>query len=391
MRQAILNIIKYHIIPILIAFVVSVGVLICCKNSPDKIIKTKTIEGTQKRFSGNFSNFDLGNEAEIEFVGNLQNKQMLTLLGSSEFQSFKYSSYFFLPDSLNIPTKAFGHAHHQSFSMYCELLAMEKHIKNSKICVFISPGWFETEGTNIEAFLEFVRPNFLKSIIHNDNISKDDKLEIGKYVSSKFNDINEPSKSLQYFKNIYQTNNIKIVDKIFVNKKYEIENVKYCVNSLKFPAILREKLDLKKIKNRLQKTFISSIKSNKLFVSDEYYNQYLLDEEGKYLAGEVGQFDVNSNQEYADLMLLIKLLKKNNCNASFVIQPLSVYHYKNLDNYNELISSIEKVLIKNKFPFLNMFVTKKQDYEPGTLNDIMHLGDYGWMNVNEFLVNTYKK
>ena len=37
-----------------------------------------------------------------------------------------------------------------------------------------------------------------------------------------------------------------------------------------------------------------------------------------------------------------------------------------------------------------MFVTKKQDYEPGTLNDIMHIGDYGWMRVNEFLVKTYK-
>ena len=389
MKQIILNFFKFHLIPFITAIIFAVIVLVFLNYQQAK--KIKIIEGIQKMKKGLNVSCAGSIQQEIELAASLQNSKYITLLGSSELTNDSpYQSYNFLPDSLLMPTIAFGHAYHQSFSMFTELLAMKNHIKKSKICVFISPGWFETEGTNIESFLEFVRPNFLKSIIHNDNVSTNDKLIIGQYISSNFNDINEPSKSLNYFKDIFRLNKIKIVNKIILDNKNQIEGVNYSVNLMKSELVQKKLVDFNAIKSRLQTTFISSINSNKLFINDEYFNKYLLDKNGKYQNSEVGKIDINTNQEFSDLKVLIRFLKNNNCQASFVIQPLSVHHYKHLDNYNELIDSIKKILSKNNFPYLNMFVTKKQDYEPGTLNDIMHIGDYGWMRVNEFLVKTYK-
>ena len=44
---------------------------------------------------------------------------------------------------------------------------------------------------------------------------------------------------------------------------------------------------------------------------------------------------------------------------------------------------------KNDVPYLNMFTADSKDYIPGTLDDIMHTGDLGWMKINKFLVDTY--
>jgi poly-D-alanine transfer protein DltD len=36
-----------------------------------------------------------------------------------------------------------------------------------------------------------------------------------------------------------------------------------------------------------------------------------------------------------------------------------------------------------------MHVNTKEDYEPGVLKDVMHLGSYGWMKINMFLEKQY--
>jgi hypothetical protein len=36
-----------------------------------------------------------------------------------------------------------------------------------------------------------------------------------------------------------------------------------------------------------------------------------------------------------------------------------------------------------------MFTPEKRNYIPGTLADIMHSGNLGWMKMNKFIVDTY--
>lgn len=388
MKKGFSNIFTFHLLPL---FIVSIfiwfSLVLFDVFFP---IKTQSISGHRSIFRASQANFDSGNQAEIELAGSLQDSNSLTLMGSSEFQGFTYSSYFFIPDSLQIPTVGFGHAFHQNFAIYCELLAMQKHLKKSKICIFLSPGWFETEGTNIEAFLEFVRPHFLSSIIQNNQIPLSDKLEIGRYISSKINEIEKPNVNLLYLKDLYGHQQIPFFNKL-LQRKYPIENVEYSVKSTSSKKInsTPKKINWNATKTRLQQTFLSSIKSNSIYVSDEYYTTYLIDKKGVYTPGTVNPVNIESNREFKDFLLLVDLLKRNECEASFVMQPLHVYHYQHLEKFNVILDSINSVLEKNKFPFFNLFVTNKKDYEPGTLNDIMHLGDYGWMRINQFLTTTY--
>ena len=328
-------------------------------------------------------------QAEMELAGNLSNPYSITIFGSSELGDLVYAPYHFLPDSLHIPTVAFGHAHHQSFAMFCELLAMQRNLKNAKICVLVSPGWFETKGTNIEAFLEFVRPNFLKSILHNDSIPIEYKVEIGKYISSKINDIEQPSQILLSFIKLYQAQDIPFLENIVAKIIEGTKDVRYEVQSAENTLSQAVAVDWLADKKRIQKNFISAITTNSIFVNDKYYTTYLAAKGGEYKPAESPTFDVATNPEFSNFKLLVQVLKRYHCEASFVIQPLNVYHYNHLENYNEIIDSTVSVIQQNGFPCLNMFVTKKQDFEPGTLMDIMHLGDYGWMKVNEFLVKKY--
>lgn len=391
MKDKLIQAIGYHIITISIAFCITyVGLyfynnsLNIKENSTVKIIRgNQTIE---KRLIGNW---EISRDP-IELVGSLSNDKYLTMMGSSELgNASPYQPYNFLPDSLNFPVAAFGHAHHQSFAILCELLAMQKHLKQSKICIILSPGWFEKEGTNIEAFIEFIRPDFLKSIIHNEKIDMKYKLEIGRYINENYDLIENPTPEFSFFQNLNQ-NYFYLSDikkRLLLSK---ISNVEYRVKHAVKPEKEVKDVKWKQSRKNLQMAFLKSIKSNKFYIQDSYYTEFLL-HDGKYKRGNTDDLDVTSNRELEDVKLLIGFLKSQNCAASFLISPLNPYHYKDLKNFDPIVAEILKETKKNNFPCLNLFDKDPKKFEPGTLLDIMHLNDYGWMKVNEFLYTTYKK
>jgi D-alanine transfer protein len=385
MKRVILNFLSFHILPVFIVIIIITIIVNYFKNN----IATEII-GKQETYKGYYANCSNTTQEEIELAGSLQNKNFITFLASSELSNKSpYIPYNFLLDSLNMPLKAFGHAYHQSFSIYCELLAMQKYLKESKISIFLSPGWFESEGTNIEAFLEFVRPNFLKSIINNQNINISDKLEIKKYISSNINNIENPSEEIKYFYNLNE--NFSLIRDIqeFFYKSENSSSINYSVKLLK-PKTKKKNYKWFDFKERLQKDFLDSTSTNSYYILDSYYKTYLLDKNGKYKHGTTLKMDVKTNQELKDLKLLVNFLKQNKCNASFIMQALNPYHYNNLKEFNPIMKEIKKTIESNNFPFLNMFVTDSKQFDPGTLKDIMHTNDYGWMKINKFLYETYK-
>lgn len=391
MKNVFVGLLKYHAIPLLLAIVLTIGTFFVYKAifPASSNFKTEVIEGKQTSFRNYYSNCVSGNQAELELAGALKNPQTITLFGSSEIGEMRYSPYFFLPDSLGMPTVAFGHAFQQHFSMFCELLAMQKELKGSKICIIISPSWFETSGTNIEAFLEFVRPNFLKSIVHNPSIPLGYKLEIGRFISEHYKDIENPASYLTYFKKLYQFRHVPGLNKELEKNKAGINKVLYNVETMPSLHAKNSTFDWGTRSKELQKQFVDSIKSNQLFISDAYYLEYLF-KDNTYKKGSIDDIpSMENNREFQDFLLLIDLLKKYECDASFIIQPLHPYHYDGLEKLVPIVSEVEQTLKKNNFPFLNLFVTDPKKYEPGTLNDIMHLGDYGWMQINRFLYTNY--
>ena len=249
--------------------------------------------------------------------------------------------------------------------------------------------WFITEGTKTSAFIEFVRPNFLKKIIHNKNIELEYKKHIGKYIYTHQNEIEGITNNMKILKDIYLSNSFNIFDQIearyraYLRKISPSESINY-ETKLIYTDTKKWKGDFSLMAKKIQKEFISSITNNNIFVYDEYYTKYL-----KGRKGFTPNIKLINNNELNDFLLLVKYLNSKSANCSFVIQPLNPYYYSELDKYNKLVNKITKVLDKGKIPYLNMHVSKKSQYKPGTLKDIMHLGDYGWIEVNSFLKKIY--
>jgi D-alanine transfer protein len=346
---------------------------------------------------GVIANYTDGLASEMALMSSLSRPNQLTLFGSSEFSSNENASYFYFPLKVGVPAVGFGHAHHQSFSMFCELLAGNEYLDGSKVIIFLSPGWFESEGTNPEAFLEFVPPHFLEKIWVDKSISKEYKIEIGRYISKNVDLFSGLTQRMQSFMTLYQSEcEINLVPKFrtkiqsnfpFLKKE---TNIRYDVRTV--PNVQRIKVpNFKTLQNIARANFMKTCTNNNLYVDSAYYNEYLVKPDGSWEGKNVEKLTLSENAEYKDFMLLLTLLKEKKVNCSFIIQCSNPYYYVNLDNLDPLIRGIVGELEDANIPYLNMFTSKRSNYQPGVLNDVMHLGNLGWMQVNEFIYNTYIK
>lgn len=388
MKIILQGLFKYHIIPIVISlavvFLIDWAVVRVEKNSP---VKTEVISGTAVSESGLFPNCS-EKQGEIELIGSLQNPDKLSIFGSSELQAANYSAYTFLPDSLGLKTTAFGHAQHQSLSIACELLAAGDHLDGANVCIILSPGWFEGDGTNIEAFLEFVRPNFLKRIIHNEQIPRHEKVRIANFIRDHYSDVNNPSKEFTYFRNMSIQEKYGCLPQGFLMyAKNHIPDIAYkVVSQTKKSPVKKHFSDWEEAKKRIRAEFLKSCGNNSIYVDSAYFTQYLL-RDGKYEGDQMEALDpVN---EFGDFKMVVDILKRHHCKATFIIQPLNPYHFSGLYQFNATRTRIKNELAKAKFPVLDLYVTSKKDYTPGLLKDVMHPSDLGWMEINEFLVKQY--
>jgi D-alanine transfer protein len=385
------SVLKYHFIPLIIGLTIS-SILLIFGTS---ILKSKsenntiTVKGTKTTVRGYFANLNSNDSSELELVGSLTEKNGISLFGSSELSNeTSYIPYYYLPDSLGIRVNGFGHAFHQSFSMYCELLALKDYLKDAKICIIVSPGWFEGEGTNIEAFLEFVKPNFLQRIITDNSISEFEKYQIGKYLFDNSELIKNPDRKIKYFTSLYEYNKLPILSSYLIARNNEFSKIHYKLSRNSKLKKINRKINWSKQFKGLQTEFVKSINSNKQYISDNYFNSFLKTKDGSIPSEEFANISLK-NQELKDFKLLINLLIEKKAKPSIIIQNLNPYYYNNLKGFNSTLAIILKLLEKNNIPYLNMFTPNRKNYIPGILDDRMHSGNLGWMKMNKFIVDTY--
>lgn len=382
------NILKYHFTALLLAFVVSLGSIIFLTQTVLKIEnpKVKTISNTKTGIDSYTYSLKDGVNAEHNLYLSLREKNGVTLLGSSELTSkSEYIPHIFATNNLNLRVSSFGHAYIQSYAMYAALLGYRNEVKNANICIIVSPGWFDTDGTNIEAFLEFATPNLLERIIKDEGITLAEKKGIGNYLHRNKYLIASPGRRINYFINLFEYHGFPILNDYFRNRKSEFATIQYPKSNISLPSQKTIDVNWEKKFSELEEQFANNVHSNKMFINDEYYEEYLK-KDYKHAEFSVLKSD---NQELNDLYLLVDYLKKNGANVSIIIQNLNPYHYEKLERFNPILTKMTNYLDKNDVPYLNMFTADSKDYVPGTLDDIMHTGHLGWMKINKFLVDTY--
>ncbi|MCT4582117.1 MAG: D-alanyl-lipoteichoic acid biosynthesis protein DltD [Flavobacteriales bacterium] len=386
-----------------LSLIISLGVLLVAyfllPSSAVKLVineENKTAE--QITVSGVFPNLNGDEQNIIDYLASIQNTNQLTLFGSSEFNYTPYATYKFFPNKMGRQVLGIGHAHHQHLSILIELLAATEYLDNSKVCIFLSPGWFQGGGTNSSAFVEFAKPELLSKIIANNEIDEAYKHYIGQYIAQNKQNFDPVPKEYSYLSELYLSrpkswwNNLKYnVDlklKKIVGYTYYINKVNYTIKP-KNELVSQWEGSLSDTALKVQETFLKAITNNKLIVEDEYYTKYLIDENGKERSSTVESIAINANEEYRDFKMVVKYLSEKNINASFIIQPLNPHYFVGLERLNPIMDSITSQLKENKIPYYNMFVDSKENYEPGVLRDVMHLGDYGWMKVNQYIDSLY--
>ena len=389
---------KYHLIPILVAALFSVGIVNLTSPLRETVkLDPLVIKGKAEKNKGVYYNLRDGNQAEVNYLGSIMDEEQITIFGSSEFGGSPIIPYNFLADSFGVKILGLGHAYHQHLSILIELLAASAHLEKTKICIILSHHWFKKgKGTNPQAFLEFARPHFLDKIANDTSIEIHYKNYIGAYIHRNESSFSFLSPSMKYFMNL----NLKEHEMSFAKLKSALavkimnrpnpRQVNYQIEHSKMDIPIKKKeLEWERLLNQQQAQFKNSVTNNGMWISNDYFNNYVKQENGDLKSVKAHYIDPDKSEEFEDFQMLLTLIKERNINCSFIIQPLNPYYYTHLHEYNDLTDQIIFELEENQIPYLNLFVSDKESYEPGLLNDVMHLGDYGWMKINRFLYQQY--
>ncbi|HXB12140.1 MAG TPA: D-alanyl-lipoteichoic acid biosynthesis protein DltD [Bacteroidia bacterium] len=352
-----------------------------------------------------FANYDNGYCDELAFRNALHHGNAITLIGSSELTNKKMKGmpYNFF-NAHKIPCIGFGHEGNQDLAITAQLAVLHNELKDSKIIIILSPGWFEggySKGTSLESFLEFVNERFLYLLYFDNEIPAETKNYIYSYVDRNYKDINSPSAILKlmyftaqsnksilnrivfapycFFYQMYCEKKQKLMTDLFYkNKSYvPFTEEPYKVLAKTSPDSLNINWD--SVRSNAIEAFKTISNNNNLGIENNYYNKYMQ----KAAPSIVVPVKTKDNTEFKDFVALLRFLKTFNCRPLFVMQPFNPLAFSNMHDIEPIEDSIINELKKNNFPYMNLQVSAKDKYVKGTLNDYQHLGDVGWYQIDQ--------
>ncbi len=378
-----MSFLKVHIWPALLALL-PLGLLLYAEAIPKGPIRANEFICADDSLRAHYANFDTVPAGVLPLLSGLKSTNCVVLLGSSELSSYsRYIPFDFFRFNGGKQVRAFGHAYFQSFSMYCVLLSLREVLQDSKICIIISPGWFETKGTNSQAFVEFVRPEMLANIAHDRGISDDYKHYIGDYLLRNKSHLSGITPAMEYF---------QLMSSAFPFREFrsdillrQIPTYSYCDDSLNLGTASSLPRDYNWGEmNEILISKFDSVCSNDFSVEESRFRS-MTNGTNLYTPQKVKFIRAEENQELHDFKILLRMLHEYGAKPTFVIQPLNPHIYNDLASFQDILNQMLSECKKYSFPCLNLYETEKARYTSGMLNDGMHMGDVGWNRVNEFI------
>jgi D-alanine transfer protein len=334
---------------------------------------------------------------KTEILKNDLENGKIVVFGSSELRgNLKFNPKNYFNKDLKMPLSVIGNAGHQSFAIFSQLASYhnDKIKNNARVVIFLSPGWFHkhyAKGTEYSIFTKYVNYEMMYRLYFQSDIDEEFKISISRYIKRKLKKVKEKDASFicNYARNYYYTDSINNIETI--SMKILFNNILNSNLSTISPKYIDPKLNYNNIKKEAY--FISrNSDSNRLGIHNSYYKQYVEPKIKKK------QFPftietppgLENNQEYKDLLDLLDLLKDYKIKPLFIMQDLHPYVYvKNRDSMNPLLNSIKKEINRYGYGYLDMWSYKQEDYEMGTLTDIAHTGELGWVKINQKIIEHF--
>ena len=318
----------------------------------------------------------------------------IVVFGSSELvinpnQKFLPQNYF--NNDLNLPLRIQGNEGQQTFAILSQLAAYhgETIKENAKVVILLSPSWFtgtNDNGTTLPKFLEFMYPGMMNKLYCQSEIDDSYKILINNYVKKNITYIKNPNFIYEYSFNELEEDYLNNEVKKFLTKSFDNRDINPPIVTYKNPM-----LDYENLKKEANK--ISTPSTNNSFgISNEYFTKHIEPsiKIGSFPYTIIVPSELDKNQEYRDFLVLIELLKSYKIKPLFVMQDLHPYVFeKNRDEMTKIISTIKSKIEENNYGYLDMWTYKKENYEMGTLTDIVHSGELGWVKINQKIIEHF--
>lgn len=393
----------YHVFPALLAALITFA-----------FTRTREAEAPDLRFSAqavrqtvhalNFKAYDLTNQ--VAFATALK-KRIPVLMGSSELTSGHLPALaqnFFNRQRPGDRFLSVGHAGFQCMGILSVLAANRVLLKDARLTIILSPGWFEEQyssGTSLNSFFEFVPPNFMYQLQQDTGLDEHIRQHISAYIAHNFDKISKPNATLRLlgkkqgsvlntlanapFSRLDRTELSLLAEKdlYLVSQQLilqTLETLKARPYQFRKPAVNWDSLLL-----GAAEKFRTISTNNTMAVENSYYDSWLKNKRKKRLVA----VDKARNQEFKDLEALVHFLKETGCRPLFVIMPLNTRAHEDLSVLQPTVKEITSLLDQNGFKTFDMFSPNLAHYQDGVLEDIMHPYDLGWYQIDKFISDNY--
>jgi D-alanine transfer protein len=313
----------------------------------------------------------------------------VVIFGSSELSSreLRFIPYNYFPQSCNIPVIAYGHAQYQSLGIYGLLASLSGDLnRDSKIVIFVSPGWFDKGDMLPQAFAEHLNDDVL--------------LKAYQYPSPRGILENYLRLHQKYFKQLTE------IQKLFINPKRTASDDAYLALEASEEDVYFARMKLltfvtapdasssspddsqfqcsldamQSYEHMAQAIELSYMTNNRVYVRNTYFSKFLkmLPPQGEnYFADHL-----DDEPERQDFIRLLGLLRDHDVHPLVIMLPLNPYVYKDTAKIKPEREELKTICTKYQAGYVDMAAVP---YVPGLLQDTVHPGELGFLKIDEII------
>jgi D-alanine transfer protein len=306
----------------------------------------------------------------------LRTGDRLVILGSSELTStdLRFVPYRYLADELQMPVLAYGHSGFQSLGMQFVLAALADDLSPaSRVVIMLSPGWFDGDGgLSADEFNEHANP-LLPRLLK----QPEGRAELARWLQDK--------------------GDARVAWSMMAEQAYVLRQrlvdlwapayaASAPVQEAEGPAAAARVVDWDALAQEAQSAEQRLMAGNRYAVRDDFFNKYLrtIPEGGKTAYQPQ---PLTGRDELRELTALMTLLRQHNVNALFVMQPLHPMVFKDLNRFEPVQREVASLCQRYAMTCMDMY---SAPFEVGMLRDVQHLGELGWLRVNQKIAETFR-
>lgn len=326
------------------------------------------------------------------------NEGTMPVFGSSELNSDAdkpyYLFYMHKKDQFNLLT--IGEGGYQSIVHTGILGSIGNEIQGKKAAFLISPQWFTTKGIESAAIVGKLSLQHIGEFLKNEKITKETKELFIKRVLELTKDIktfNAQIKSMgdSYFK----SGDFKLKDKLSLWQEKTGQKIKFAYNTrnISFENVETTEID-KKFEEKYEeaeKRAKENSSNNDLGIENKYYETYIGPNLETHKNSKQLKISLDS-PEFEDFKLFLRVAKE----LGVEIKPFSIPLHGPWSDYIAVPKDIREAYYKKIVDIsrengLEPVDLSTHEYDKYFLRDVMHMGEKGWVIIDEELTKFKNK